>query len=130
MTDIHPIRSDDDLASAIAEIDSLWDAPAGSPERDRLDVLSILVEAYESRFHPVPEADPIEILLFAIEDMGHSQAELGEVLGSRSRASEVLNRKRALNLDMIRRISEAWHIPIAALAKPYPVLPERELGPV
>jgi HTH-type transcriptional regulator/antitoxin HigA len=119
MADIRPIRNDNDLAAAIAEIDALWDAPAVSPQRDRLDVLATLVEAYENREHPVPDADPIEVLLFAIEDMDRSQTELGDVLGSRSRASEVLNRKRPLTLEMIRKINEKWHIPIASLAAPY-----------
>lgn len=67
----------------------------------------------------MPESDPVEILHFAIDEMGRSQAELAELLGSRSRASEILNRKRPLSLEQIRRIAEAWRLPLATLAKPY-----------
>lgn len=117
--DIRPIRTDADLTEALREIDRLWGAPAGSPEGDRLDVLATLVEAFEQAQYPVPESDPVELLHYAIDEMGRSQAELAELLGSRSRASEILNRKRPLNLEQIRRIAEAWSLPIAALAKPY-----------
>ena len=117
--DIRPIRSDADHAEALAEIERLWGAPLGTPEGDKLDVLATLVEAYETAHFPVPSADPVEILHFAIEDMGRSQAELAELLGSRSRASEILNRRRYLTLDQIRLISEAWRLPISVLAVPY-----------
>ncbi len=117
--DIRPIRTDADLTEALREIDRLWGAPAGSADGDRLDVLATLAEAYEQARHPVPESDPVEILHYAIDEMGRSQTELAELLGSRSRASEILNRKRPLNLEQIRRIAEAWSLPIAALAKPY-----------
>ena len=66
----------------------------------------------------MPESDPVETLHFAIDEMGRSQAELAELLGSRSRASEILNRKRPLSLQQIRRIGEAWRLPLAALAEP------------
>ena len=88
-------------------------------DQTRLDVLATLAEAYEQARHPVPESDPVELLHFAIDEMGRSQTELAELLGSRSRASEILNRKRPLNLEQIRKIAEAWSLPIAALAKPY-----------
>lgn len=124
--DIRPVRNDDDLTAALTEIDRLWDAPDGSPESDKLDVLATLVEAYERKHHPVGQADPVDLLHYAIEELGRSQAELARILGSRSRASEILNRKVPLNLKQIRAISETWHLPIAALAKPY--RQEREAG--
>ena len=117
--DIRPIRSDADHAEALAEIERLWGASLGTPEGDKLDILATLVEAYQAAHFPVPSADPVEILHFAIEDMGRSQADLAELLGSRSRASEILNRKRHLTLDQIRLISETWKLPIATLAAPY-----------
>ncbi len=116
--DIRPIRNDDDLENAIREIEVLWGAPEGSPEGDKLDVLATLVEAYEEKHDPIPDADPIDILRFAIQDMGRSQTELGALIGSRSRASEILARKRPLTLEQVRLISEAWRLPIAALAGP------------
>ncbi len=116
---IRPIRDEQSYRDALAMIERLWGAAIGTEDGDDLDVLITLVEAYENEHYPIPEADPVEILHYAIEDMGRSQAELAELLGSRSRASEVLNRRRALTLDMIRTISEAWRIPAEVLMKPY-----------
>ena len=101
------------------EIERLWGYPRGTPGGDKLDVLATLVEDYEERTFPIAAADPVEILHAAITDMGRSEAELARVLGSRARASEILSRKRHLNLAQIRAISEAWHLPIALLAAPY-----------
>ncbi|HEV2541565.1 MAG TPA: XRE family transcriptional regulator [Methylobacterium sp.] len=123
MMDVRAIRNDDDLTWALREIEPYFDREPeiGTPEAERFDVLTALIEAYESRHHPIPESDPIELLHYAIEHLGRSQAELAELLGSRSRASEILGRKRGMTLEQIRAISEAWKIPIAALAQPYPV---------
>ncbi len=117
--EIKPIRTAEDHKAALQEIDRLWGAPRGTPNGDKIDILATLVEAYESEYHPIPVADPVDMLHFAIEDMGRSQAGLAELLGSRARASEILNRKRHLTLAQIRLISEAWHLPIDALAAPY-----------
>jgi HTH-type transcriptional regulator/antitoxin HigA len=117
--EIRPIRNDDDHAAALAEIEKLWGAAAGSEAGDKLDILATLVEKYEDNRWPVADAsDPIDLLHFAISDLGHSQAELADLLCSRSRASEVLNRRRALTVEMIRTISEAWKIPADLLVKP------------
>lgn len=120
--DVRPIRTDQDHRAALAEIDACWGAPEGTEEGDKLDVLVALVESYEARRWPIePDEgfDPIDVLHYAIEELGHSQAELSELLDSRSRASEVLARRRALTVDMIHRISEAWKIPADLLVRPY-----------
>ena len=120
--EIRPIRSDKDHRAALAEVDALWGAPEGTEEGDRLDVLLALLETYESKRWPIDidkSFDPIEVLNYVIEELGHSQAELAELLGSRSRASEVLSRRRALTVDMIHKISEAWKIPADLLVRPY-----------
>ncbi len=122
--DIRPIRTDEDHRAALAEIDACWGAPEGSEKGDRLDVLVALVEAYETRrwpIEPTKRLDPFDVLHYAIDELGHTQAELAELLGSRSRASEVLGRKRALNVDMIHKISEAWKIPAELLVRPYKI---------
>jgi HTH-type transcriptional regulator / antitoxin HigA len=117
--EIHPIRNDEDHAAAIREIAKLWGAETGSEEGDKLDILATLVEKYEERRWPnVDISDPIDLLNYAIAEFGHSQAELADLLGSRSRASEILNRRRPLTVEMIHRISEVWKIPADLLVKP------------
>jgi HTH-type transcriptional regulator / antitoxin HigA len=122
--DIRPIRTDKDHRAALAEIESCWGAKDGTEAGDRLDVLVTLVEAYEERRWPIAPTgrfDPVDVLHYAIDELGHTQAELADVLGSRSRASEVLSRRRALNVDMIHKISESWKIPAELLVRPYKI---------
>jgi HTH-type transcriptional regulator / antitoxin HigA len=117
--EINPIRNDDDHAATIREIEKLWGAAPGTEQGDKLDILATLVEKYEEHRWPnIDVSDPIDLLNYAIEELGHSQAELAELLGSRSRASELLNRRRPLTVEMIHRISEAWKIPADLLVKP------------
>jgi HTH-type transcriptional regulator/antitoxin HigA len=120
--DIRPIRNDKDHRNALAEIDRLWGAPIGSPEGDTLEVLATLVETYEERRWPLKSRrrfDPVDVLRYAIDELGHSQAELAEILGSRSRASEILGRRRLLTLEMIQKITARWKIPADLLVQPY-----------
>jgi HTH-type transcriptional regulator / antitoxin HigA len=120
--EIRPIRTDKDHQAALAEIEACWGAPEGTEEGDRLDVLLALVEIYEAKRWPIDideSFDPIDVLNYAIEELGHTQAELAELLGSRSRASEILSRRHALTVDMIHKISEAWRIPADLLVRPY-----------
>jgi len=122
--DIRPIHNDKDHRAALAEIELLWGARADTRAGDRLDFLLALVDMYEAKRWPIDAAtkdDPIDVLRFAIDELGHTQAELAELLGSRSRASEVLSRHRALTVEMIRRISEGWKIPAELLVRPYKV---------
>ena len=117
--DIRPIRTEAEHEAALREIARLCDAPDNSPEADRLEVLSLVVEAYEKDRWPIEEEkDPIEILKYLIET-GRSQQELAEILGSASRASEVLAKKRALTIEMIDKIGKGWSVPVALLATPY-----------
>jgi HTH-type transcriptional regulator/antitoxin HigA len=117
--EIHPIKNDDDHSAALREIEKLWGATPGTDDGDKLDILVTLIEKYEERRWPDADAsDPVDLLIYAIEELGHTQAELAELLGSRSRASEVLNRRRALTVDMIHKISHAWKIPADLLVRP------------
>jgi HTH-type transcriptional regulator / antitoxin HigA len=116
---LKPIRNEADYNGALARIETLWGAPLGSVEGDELEALAILVEAYERKQWPMPTADPIETLRDHMDLNGFSRADLASVLGSSSRASEVLNRKRALNLAMIRAISAAWGLPVSLLVGEY-----------
>ncbi|BCW90114.1 hypothetical protein sos41_32820 [Alphaproteobacteria bacterium SO-S41] len=109
------IRTEDDLTAALKQIDALWNAAPGTEDGDRLDALVALVAAYEDKHHAIPPADPVDLLKYVMEQNGRSQADLAELIGSRSRASEILNRKRDLTLEQIRLLSRAWHIPAGAL---------------
>lgn len=120
--DIRPIRTSKDHKAALAAIDRLWGAAPGTPDGDALDILVALVETYENRRFPPKSKrrfDPVDVLHFAIDELGHTQSELAEILGSRSRASEILARQRPLTLDMIQRITTAWKIPADLLVQPY-----------
>ncbi|HUZ67114.1 MAG TPA: helix-turn-helix domain-containing protein [Beijerinckiaceae bacterium] len=117
--DIRPIRTEQDHAKALAELERLWGAPEGTPDGDKLDVLATLVEAFEAKNWSVPASTPIDVIRYAIDEMGHSQSDLAELLGSRSRASEVLAGKRALTVEMIHKISTSWRISADLLARPY-----------
>jgi HTH-type transcriptional regulator/antitoxin HigA len=119
---IRPIRTLHDHRSALAEIEACWGAAEGTEQGDKLDVLLALVDVYESRQWPIAidqSFDPVNVLRYAIDELGHTQAELAELLGSRSGASEVLSRRRALTVEMIHKISEAWKIPADLLVRPY-----------
>ena len=117
--EIRPIRNDADHEAALREIERLWDAAEGTEDADKLDILATLVEKYEAgRWPMVDDSDPIDLLNYAINELGHSQAELAELLGSRSRASEILNRRRPLTVEMIHKISQAWKIPADLLVRP------------
>ena len=122
--EIRPIRTDKDHKAALAEIEACWGAPEGSEAGDRLDVFLALVEIYESKRWPTDLSkrfDPIDVLNYAIDELGHTQAELAELLKSRSRASEILSRRRPFTVDMIHKISEAWKIPADLLVRPYKI---------
>ena len=116
--DIKPIKTDDDHKTALAEVEALWGAADGTPEGDRLDVLVTLVEAYEEKRWPIEEMDPVEAIEAAMKHDGHTKADLAVLIG-KSRATEILKRKRALTLPMIRRISSEWHVPERLLIQEY-----------
>jgi HTH-type transcriptional regulator/antitoxin HigA len=119
--DIRPIRTEVDYDAAIAEIERLWGAEPGTDDGDKLDILATLIEKYENEHWPIntSRVDPIDMLNYLIEEGGHTQADLAELLGSRSRASEILGRKRALTVEMIFKISEGWKVPAELLIRPY-----------
>ena len=120
--DIRPIRTDEDHRAALAEIEACWGAAEEIEEGEKLEVLVALVELYEAKRWPIDTGesfDPVDMLRYAIDELGHTRAELGELLGSRSRASEILSRRRPLTVEMIHKISEAWRIPADLLVRPY-----------
>ena len=116
--EIRPIRTEADHLAALTEIERLWDAPDGTPEADRLEVLATLIEAYEEKHHPIAPPDPVEAILFRMDQLGLSRRDLEPYLGARSRVSEILNRRRSLTLQMIRKLHEALGIPAEVLIQP------------
>ena len=110
--EIKPIRSEADYEVALKEIETLMNSQPGTPDGDRMDVLVTLVEAYEAKHFPIPEPnDPVEVLEYYMESRGLSRSDLVAYLGSKERVSEVLNRKRGLSLEMIRRLHYDLGIP-------------------
>lgn len=118
MKAIRPVRTERDHAAAMAEVERLWGARAGTPEGDRLDVLATLIDAYEAEHDPIDPPDPIEAIRFRMEQQGLTRKDLERMLGTRTRVSEVLNRKRGLSISMIRRLHAELGIPAEVLIRP------------
>lgn len=116
---IKPVHTEKNCRAALAEIERLWDAKPGTPDGDRLDVLTTLVEAYEERRHPIGFPDPVEAILYYLESRGLTRKDLEPYLGGRAKVSEVLNRKRPLSIEMIRRLHKGLGVPAEILIKPY-----------
>ncbi len=118
MKNLKPIRSKADYEACMAEIERLWGARSGTPEGDRLDILATLVDAYENEHYPMDPPDPIEAIKFRMEQRGLTRKDLAKMLGSRTRVTEVLNRRRGLSIDMIRRLHEKLGISVEVLIRP------------
>lgn len=116
---LKPIKSEADYEAAVQEIERLWDAEAGTPEGDTLDILVTLVEVYEKGHYDLPAPDPIAALEYVMESRGWTRKQLEPYIGSRGRVSEILSRKRPLTLSMIRRLEQATGIPGSILIEPY-----------
>ena len=106
MRDLRPIRTENDYEQALAEVEELWGARTGTPKGDRLDVLATLIEAYEVEHYPMDPPDPIEAIKFRMEQQALTRKDLEKILGTRTRVSEVLNRKRGLSINMIRALHQ------------------------
>lgn len=115
---VKPIRSESDYEAALAEVEGLMDARPGTRKGDRLDVLVTLLEAYEEKRWHIAPPDPIDAIKLRMEQRGLTRRDLEKVLGSRGRVSEILNRKRPLTLEMIRRLHRQLGIPAESLIKP------------
>jgi HTH-type transcriptional regulator/antitoxin HigA len=113
-----PIRTEADYQAALAEIERLWGARLDTPEGDRLDVLATLIDAYEAEHDPVDPPDPIEAIRFRMEQQELTRKDLERLLGTRTRVSEILNRKRSLSIGMIRRLHAELGISADVLIRP------------
>lgn len=113
--EIRPIKTEDDYNKAIKRIEQLWGAKKDTLKGDELDLLSTLVEAYEIKHYPIAPPDPIDAILFRMEQMEISKTDMEKYLGSQSRVSEILNRKRSLTLKMIKTLYKELKIPAEVL---------------
>ena len=117
--DLRPIRTKRDHQTALKEIERLWNAREGTRDADRLEILVLLVEAYEQRHFPIDDPDPIDVILHVMESRGLSRKDLERYIGSRARVAEVLNRVRPLSLEMIRKLAIGLGVPADVLVRGY-----------
>ncbi len=118
MADLKPIRCEADYEAALAEVGRLWGAKSGTPKGDRLDVLATLIDAWESKHYLMDPPDPIEAIKFRMEQQNLTRKDLEDIFGTRTRVAEVLNRRRGLSINMIRRLNQRLGIPAEILIRP------------
>jgi len=112
---IKPIRNNDDLRAAFQRLEQVFQAPAGTPEEDEVEILVTLIEAYEHKHFPMGPSDPVDAIKFRLQQQGLTPKDLKRYIGSSGRVSEVLNRKRGLSLKMVKRLHDGLHIPYESL---------------
>lgn len=117
--DLKPIKSEQDYQNALARLEVIFDAKRDSPEGDELEILGILIDQFENENFPIGLPDPVEAIKFRMEQLGYSQSDLAKVIGLKSRASEILSKKRKLSLDMIRQLHDKLNIPTDVLIQVY-----------
>ena len=125
---LRPLKTEVDYKEALAEIESVFNAGANTPEADRLDVLAMLVEAYEEEHYPIPAPDPVAALEYYMDSRGLTRRDLEPYLGSRARVAEILNRKRGLSIEMIRRLHQGLGISADILIQPYTLANQADSG--
>jgi HTH-type transcriptional regulator / antitoxin HigA len=113
------IKTKKDYQAALTRLEVIFDAKPGTPEGDQLEVLGMLLDKYEQENYPIDFPDPIEAIKFRMEQLGYNQSDLANVVGLKSRASEILSKKRKLTLDMICSLHERLHIPTDVLIQSY-----------
>ena len=116
---IKPIKSEKDYNDALERLEVIFNAKKGSPQGDELEILGILVYQYENEHFPIGLPDPVEAIKFRMEQLGYNQSDLAKIVGLKSRASEILNKKRKLSLEMIRQLHERLNIPTNVLIQTY-----------
>lgn len=116
---IKPVKTKKDYQNALLRLEAIFDAKPGTSEGDELEVLSILVEKYENEHFPIDLPDPIEAIKFRMEQIGYNQNDLAKLIGLKSRASEILNKRRKLTLEMVRQLHLGLNIPTEVLIQNY-----------
>ena len=116
---IKPIKTETDYQKALARLELIFDAKAGSKNGDELEILGILIDNYENEHFPIGLPDPVEAIKFRMEQLDYNQSDLANIFGVKSRASEILNKKRKLSLEMIRQLHSKLNIPTDVLIQAY-----------
>ncbi len=119
MTHLKLIKTEKDYQQAMLRLAKIFDALPGSKDGDELEILGFLIDKYEREIDPIDLPDPIEAIKFRMEQKGLKQKDLAEILGFKTRVSEILSKKRKLNLNMIRKLHESLNIPTDVLVKDY-----------
>ncbi|MEA1878513.1 MAG: helix-turn-helix domain-containing protein [Bacteroidota bacterium] len=116
---IKVLKTEEEYAKALKRLEEIFHAPIDSIEGDEADLLSILIEKYENEHYPIDAPDPIEAIKYRMEQMNISKKELAEIIGYKSRVSEIFSRKRKLTLKMIRNLHDKLNIPYESLISNY-----------
>lgn len=117
--DIKVIKTEEDYNRSLKRLEKIFHAPVDSKEGDEAEILSLLIEKYEETHYPIDPPDPIEAIKFRMEQMGMNKKDLAEIIGYKSRVSEIFSRKRKLSLKMIRSLHEKLNIPYESLISEY-----------
>ena len=117
--DIKLIKTESDYQMTLRKLEDIFDAPIGTPESDEADILGILIDEYEKKHYPIDAPDPIEAIKIRMEEMQLKQIDLVSEIGGKSRVSEILNRKRRLTVDMIRKLANRLNLSAGLLIKDY-----------
>ncbi len=120
--ELRPIKTELDYQNALREIEQLFDVEPNSSLSDRLDILAILVEAYEQKHYPIESPDAISAILYYLEARGLSEQDLVDYIGTREQVTAILNKQQPLTLDIIRRLNQNLGIPAEILIKPYSLM--------
>ncbi len=120
--DIKLIKTESDYQMALKKLEGIFDAPIGSPESDKADILGILIDEYEKKHYPIDAPDPIVAIKIRMEEMQLKQVDLIPEIGGKSRVSEILNRKRKLTVEMIRKLTTRLNLSAGLLIKDYQLI--------
>lgn len=117
--EIRPIKTEEDYKKALARLDEIFESSPNTKEGDEAEILVLLIETYEDKYYPISNPDPIEAIKIRMEEMNLKQKDLVGVIGGKSRVSEVLNRKKRLTVEMIRKLEKALNISASILVNNY-----------
>ncbi|NBC58627.1 MAG: transcriptional regulator [Bacteroidetes bacterium] len=120
--ELKPIKTDQDYRQALKRLEEIFDAPTDTKEGDEAEILSLMIENYENEHYPIEAPDPIEAIKIRMEELNLRQKDLIGIIGGKSRVSEILNRKKKLTVDMIRKLEKTLQISASVLVNKYQLI--------